>query len=470
MNTMVRALTLSALLLVTTVLQAGVPASPSKAELHEWMLEALAAAEKIPAEERRAKMREIDFGDTRLDEIKEDLYRIALRPQFYNAYNLVLDAQLPRQGGMIVTLEESAADRAAAEEFVVELYRSRMGTASEDARNWQHGLAEFLLTMGRWKEALPLARGVYEQDRDAYTTTMLAVIEKLNGNNEMFEAVMKDCPELDNEHGDHFCTDVALSLANRMTHVLPGDKIPPGIRDILSGKAKPEATWADKLRGLAILQERDAKATDTALRDIIATADLPAWVKDDAMILLMETSSRLGNKGLALNLSDCWLGRRGATAPVVDAATWQRLLAMEKPRKEDEGIRMNVAACRQVGAEARVPLDPAGDCIAGLLQYQALGITNPGDRDASRQAIEWMASIVATTGRGMRTLATLLVLSRAAAETPEERDNVLRYVAQLPVESKQLADETAPAVRTQTQPVTQPWASPTIRRPPVGCP
>ncbi|HEX8617187.1 MAG TPA: hypothetical protein VF911_06355, partial [Thermoanaerobaculia bacterium] len=193
---MLRALTFSALLLATTVLEAGVPASPSKAELHEWMREALAAAEKIPAEQRREMMREIDFGNTRLDDIKEDLYRIALRPQFYSAYNLVLDVQMPRQGGMFLTLEESAADRAAAEEFVVELYRSRMGTASEEARNWQHGLAEFLLTMGRWKEALPLARGVYEQDRDAYTTTLLAVIEKLNGDNELFETVMKDCPEL----------------------------------------------------------------------------------------------------------------------------------------------------------------------------------------------------------------------------------------------------------------------------------
>jgi hypothetical protein len=468
---MLRALTFSALLLATTVLEAGVPASPSKAELHEWMREALAAAEKIPAEQRREMMREIDFGNTRLDDIKEDLYRIALRPQFYSAYNLVLDVQMPRQGGMFLTLEESAADRAAAEEFVVELYRSRMGTASEEARNWQHGLAEFLLTMGRWKEALPLARGVYEQDRDAYTTTLLAVIEKLNGDNELFETVMKDCPELDNEHGNHFCTDVALSLANRMTHVLAADNIPPGIRDILSGKAKPRATWADKLRGLAVLKERDPKAADTALREIIAAADLPAWAKDDAIILLMETSSRLENTGLALNLSDCWLARRGAKAPVVDAAFWERLLMMEKPPKEHEGLRMNVAACRQVGAEASVPLDPAGDCIVGLLQYQALGITNPGDRDAARQAIEWLASIVATTGRGMRTLATLMTLSaRMTTETPEERANVLRYAAQLPVESKTLTDNTSEAVRTQTRPVTQPWSSPTVRRAPVGCP
>lgn len=477
---MFRLLTFSLSALISVSVFAAPAPNPSVHQLREWMKEAFAAAKQVPVEARLELAQRGSSSSSRVERIKAALLTIALRPQYFGPYRLVSAMELPhdlKEG--LVTPEQhaefkaqAAVDRAAAEAFIEELYGAHAGTSDEEALNWAHGLAEFRLTMWRWKDALPLIREVTQFDRDGYTLTMLAVIEKLNGNDEPYAKIAANCPEKHERFGDGLCVVVARSLANRMRAVGYG-KLPPEMEEILAGKASPRMNWSERMHDLYTLARSNRDAAKKALREVLATPDAPDWAQDDAVFTLARIAFDQQEWAHSIQLTDCWMTRVGLEFPPVTADVWQEIPSTE--RDDADGYIAPDAdgeSCLQHDDKARQRPGLASPCISDLLMMRVVAAGNARDVAAAKLAAEQTAAIVAGTGAGVRNLSRLLwFAARAiAAGRPHsaESDAVLQYLATIR-DAEQLPGEVEAAVRRQTGRVIQPWASPTIVSP-APCP
>lgn len=413
---MSRILTFALFALISIRVFAATAPDPSVHELREWMKEAFAAAERVPVDARRDLAQRGTSSRSRVERIRSALFTIALRPQYFGPYRLVGAMELPHDmtegfvspERMAEIKTQSAADRAAAEEFIEELYGARAGTGDEEALNWAHGLAEFRLTMWRWKDALPLIRDVTQFDRDGYTLTMLAVIEKLNGNHEPFAEIAANCPEKHEEFGDGLCVVVARSLANRM-RAIGGGKLPPEMEDILSGKASPRMNWSERMHDLFTLARSNRSAAKKALREIRLNPDAPDWAQDDAVFTLGLIAFDQQEWEHSLQLTDCWMTRVGLAFPAVTGETWQQLAAAERDEAEayiapDSGGE----SCLQHDDKEKVRFEPASPCMADLLMMRMVAASNSRNVALAKLATEQMAAVVADSGKGVRNLSRLL--------------------------------------------------------------
>jgi hypothetical protein len=446
------------LLLSAAVAEAAVTPSPSKAELHEWMDEAFAFAAKIPVDDRRALAHQFAFREgTREERIKASLHTIALRPQYFGPYRLLSSAQIPRDERKFSN-EEMAADRAAAEEFVVELYRSRAGTANEEQLNWLSGLAELLFSAGRWKEALPLQRELVAHEGSTYAKVALALMEKIDGNGAPLAEIMANCPPAPEgyEQPDRFCGDVMRSLIKRMTGLVPASQHPPAVIEILTGKAVPGVTMEQRMHDLHNLSSRHPAAASAELNAVLASADAPDWAKNDAVLMLMNVAAQGDFKELLVR-TDCYLARRGASVLSMNAAQWQELAAMEPPAPEKRFIQKDFNDCIQHHGKHREAIDTNVECLAHVLELRHIAASNLRAHDVVRQTDEWMAALVLQSGRGIVNLTRMMTLGSLSLPSEEARQQVQQYVAQLPAEDSFVTERVAESVRRQTKRVTEPW-------------
>jgi hypothetical protein len=435
---------------------------PTREELQGWMSEAFAKAEKMPASARELEdVPELDREpESREERIRQALLVIALRPQFYGPYHLLIAVAYPRLPEDAMRIEEAAlVNRAEATEFLLELYRARAGTANEEQVKWQTGLAELLLMRGRYKEALPLARELAEGDGSPYVKVMAAVLEKLTGNDEPFTALMRACPDPPAKYawaGKTYCTGVARSLANRMTHLMRREDIPAAIHDILTGRAEPQMDWTERLHSLRVLSRSDPDKAEPALNAMIDSKDAPAWAKDDAVLMLAEMARRTQNDDRALALADCWLARRGVTAPKMSADVWQAIIDLEP--QENDWITVDIEQCQQhdVGEDPRVETNPS--CMVAVLELRQFAARR--DTLEIQRSLESLAALVVSTGRGLGNLARMLPIGAMMSSHPGDQTNMLRFAALLPVQEPTLQTRIGEAVRTQTERVSVPWQSP----------
>jgi hypothetical protein len=451
---------LLALLLLTFSANADVLPSPTKAELHEWMREAMEMAEKVPADERRDLA--MSFANSeytaREDQIKAALLSIALRPQFYGPYRLLRTMSEPRAVGL-VKAEEIAADEKAATEFIEEIYRPRIGVSSQEARDWQSGLADFYATTGRFKDALTLQRPVTEIDGSAYDKVFVAVLEKLNGNDAPFAAIMANCPPPPEQYahmGATYCVQAARSIVQRMAISGPLTKV---AQEILAGRAMP-MDWSNRMHGMHTLVANSPDAAEQELRSILADPKAPEWIKQDALAFLVEAAVVRQDSAKILALTECFLTRRGVAFPAVSADTWQQLIMME-PLPANRVALTNAGddhVCFQHDSDKAEPFVLTEGCTSEMLMRQLSGALNTRNIPAARRAVERMASVVATKQIGIAHLNQMFVLYAAmtreqtagqfAALLPGERDGVLEEHLREPV-------------RQQTKRVGEPWAAPT---------
>ncbi|HEY0160543.1 MAG TPA: hypothetical protein VGF28_24870 [Thermoanaerobaculia bacterium] len=453
---------LVSLLLSAAVAEAAVAPSPSKAELYEWMDAAFAFAAKIPVDDRPPLARHSGLPDsaTREERMQAALRTIALRPQYYGAYQLLVHAQTPRDDRTF-NKEEMAADRAAAEDFVVELYRSRAGTANEEQLNWLSGLAELLLTTGRWKEALPLQRELVAHEGSTYARVALALMEKLEGNGAPYAEIMAKCPDAPEGYGDPdaYCGDVTRSLLNRMTSLVPVSQHPPAVVEILTGKAVPAATIEDRLHGIHVLLNANRAAAEAELNALL-TSDAPRWAKNDALLMLMDSAAYSGrDSNELLTAIDCYLAHRGATVQSMTAAQWQGLLMRKPPAAEKRFIQTDSSECMQHHGRQEESIDTNLECLVHVLQFRHIAASSLREHEVVRQTTEWLAALVASSGRGLVNLSRMMTIGSMNVPSAEARQQIQQYVAQLPATDGYVVERSTPAVRQQTKRVGEPWAA-----------
>lgn len=429
--------------------------SPLEKLLPEWWKEASAKAEVVPEERRKPLHRNIVFnqssGLSKEQRLQELLFAVALRP--HGIAGIFLPDEARRFRGVSETTKE---DEAAARNFLEQLYRQHAGTDSEAAAQWQSGFAELLLAWGRYEEALELQRQAVAVDDHPYKRILLGVIEKYNGNDEAFAKMIAACP--DDPEGistrEQYCWDVARSIVRRTS--ARDEKARIVRSDILAGRgAATTLPWDDRMHGLVLLARRDRAAAPAELQKVLAAADAPKYVKDDAVYMLIETTEGSSRNPTTLPLIDCFFERRKAAFPPLPEKAWEDLRTLMTAEAKALAPE-NGDACMQHHAQREEPLDLQSQCVARLLLARTLhGLEDKGA--IAKQTAEWAVAISLQSGRPIPLLARILEIA-AAGNFNDAR--AMQYVGSLPRQNGLVEGQITKAVREQTQRVTAPWDSP----------
>lgn len=441
-------------LLVSLFLAVPVFASPLESLLPRWWKTAESRAAQIPEEDRKPLERAIIFTDfsaePREKTLQALLFAIALRPQ---------DVRGP------LTLLAYAGDQEdydAALTFLDELYRRRAGIDSRSAMDWQSGRAELLLSLGRWSEALTIQRQlVAAHDADAYDRILLAVLEKIGGNDQPFAKIIAECPtdpDGVSEPGE-YCWDVARSIATRVMNRFMNES-PKAITDILAGRGGAEKqSWPERMHGLVSLAVRDFEKARPELEAVLTAPDAPDFVKDDAIYLMISGSTSQLPPERMLALIDCWFARRSAQFPPLPDDAWERLrtLPPPKPRPEQTG---GESGCMQHDGNAKLPLPLNDYCVEFLLLSRSVVASNLGNQPVLRETAERMLALSIANGGRLSLLPD--VLRRAAELRVDHKDDVraMQYAATI-LPDALMTERIEKAAREQTQRVLTPWDSPT---------
>jgi hypothetical protein len=420
-----------------------VEAAVSRDQLRTWFAEAMDAARKVPSEERYDATNALNFEGSIEEVVKTCLLKMALRP------NSDAWLRLP----WVV----SPGERSEVKEFIDSEYRARAGLDTYEGRQWQAGLADMLFTTGRHAEGLSLMRPVVAHgDASAYAINLLAIMEKVAGNEEAYARIANDppkpVPSASMEHPKTYFQSIVRSVLQRMQSA--NAEIPPQMVDILSAGS----TWHDRLIGLSTLAREDGERAEPELLRLLNDPKTPAPIYDDLLFALIEALNQSSDNGARLlEALECWITRRGITPRAATAANWASLRD-SVPRK----VIANKLACYRFHGAAEV----TAECevyIAGNYEVAAI---NANDNEAFRRAIEWHVALERTSN----VASNLLLLAKRAA-TEEERTRILLFVAPLPrAASMSRPDEEeqlAAAVRNNPeQKMTVPWSPvPEMRAP-----
>lgn len=213
-------------------------------QLTEWMEEALSTARDLPADERKQVAAGIyrSLADSApSSSIKAALTAIAMRPQNAAAAHAFIRL-IPHGCQVPFNREDCASYRATATDFLERVYRDHIGTRSDDALQWQSGLAEFLLYRGKVSEAADLQREVVAILRnDPYKRTLLALLERATGKPDALSEAILNChgPELEEPaYPGNYCANVARSIASRALMVNGGSRAQL-FADVMNGNYGP---------------------------------------------------------------------------------------------------------------------------------------------------------------------------------------------------------------------------------------
>lgn len=446
-------------LLLFMAMSARGAVTPSKAELLAGLDRAFVVAAETPPEGRRELAYSLSTrtGDRRT-QIHSSLVKIALRPSGNGWYDLVV--VMGRQpAGVTWEKGDAAAHRAAALEFLEGVYRTRAGANDDEARQWQRGLAEILFTTGRFDEALRLEREIALYEPSAYHVILLAMMEKVAGNDEPFAKIKADCPQpaWENEgKGAAYCTTVINSVARSILASLAPEQVPPAVHEMLTGAV----TWEERMHGFEIIRGGHAKGVRAEIEAIIVSPDAPEWAKADAIMMLARLADLSEESGRIVGLLDCWLALHGVSFPSATTELWQQLAAMPF----DPSLRPkepNHTACYFHHDPSDTSVST--ECVLYSLTRKVSAAFNAKDVGSMRAGLEAMAFVVVKTGQGQRTLSGFLGL----VGTPAERERSMQYQATMTIPPL-LDDETAAAVRKQKSAPLSPW-EPVARKEATPC-
>ena len=420
-----------------------VDAAVSRAQLRTWFAEAMDKAREVPVEERYDATNALSFEGSTEEVVKTCLLKMALRP------NSDAWSRLP--------FAVPAAERPEVEEFINSEYRARAGLDTRDGRQWQAGLADMLFTTGRHAEGLALMRPVVAHgDASAYAINLLAIMEKVAGNEEAYARIAGDppkpAPSASMEDPETYFRTVARSVLERMQSAKA--EIPPQMVDILGAGS----TWRDRLIGLSMLARSDGPRAEPELLRLLTDPKTPTPVYDDLLFALIEALNWSSENGTRLlEALECWIGRRGITPRAATEAHWAALLD-SSPRRVIENRR----ACYRFDGPAEV----TEECEVFIARNYQLAAMNAENNEALRRAIEWHVALKRTSG-----VASDLLLAAKRAATEEERTRILLFVGPLPRTAKMASqdeeEQLAAAVRNDPEhKVTVPWPPvPAMRAP-----
>lgn len=420
-----------------------VEAAVSRDQLRTWFAKAMDAAREVPAEERYDATNALSFEGSAEEVVKACLLKMALRPNS-DAWSRLPPAVSP-------------AERPVVMEFIDSEYRARAGLDTRDGRQWQAGLADMLFTTGRHAEGLALMRPVVAHgDASAYAINLLAIMEKVAGNEEAYARIAADpptpVPSASTEDPKTYFRGVARRVLERMQSA--NAQIPPQMVDILG----EGPTWRDRLIGLSMLAWSDGPRAEPELLRLLTDPKTPATAYDDLLFALIEAlNSSSANGARLLEALECWMARRGLTPRAATAEHWASLRD-SAPRK----VIANERACYRFDSPAEV----TAECEVFIADNYQLAAMNAENDEALRRAIEWHVALERTSGVGWD---LVHVAKRAATE--EERTRIFLVAAPLPrIPAMAWQDEEeqlAAAVRNHPeQKVTVPWPPvPAMRAP-----
>ena len=429
-----------AILLIVTV---RVDAALTKSDLQAWLEEALAQAQQVPPEERRDAAYSVKLTGKPEEKVKACLLKIALRPTSSGWLNLL---------GVVPPEDEQFV-----REFLESEYRARAGMESEERRSWQQGLAEMLFTTGRFADGLELLRPVVVHGgASAYAVDLLAIMEKVAGNEEAYRRVAADPPQpepsVSSDEATTYFQSVVKSVTDRMGSVMPREKVPPQMAEMLGSGA----TWKERMRGLVMLASADPAAAERELAKVLGDSTPPPWVHEDALLALAQAlGSSSANGARMLNVLECWIARRGLTSRKATAETWEALRHLPSPSQPSsfEELRQ----CFRF--EDHDTTTPA--CELAIASRLYIAAVNAKSHEALQRTIEWNAALTVEHRRDPAAIATDLLIAANRAPSDEQRSQILRYLGSFPSRDLgEFEEEVADAVRRQTvRGVNAPWSN-----------
>jgi hypothetical protein len=163
--------------------------------------------------------------------------------------------------------------------------------------------------------------------------------------------------------------------------------------------------------------------------------------------------------------ADCWLARRVTGLRPATEETWKQLLDTQDD--SSEYVKGYLEECF-IGPQGSTGTIPAhDDCVIRILGHRHAAAILLGKHAAARQTAEFLATIVAATGRGRQNLMQILGMHGQMLQG-SEAERSLQYLAGLGDARPGIREEeVAAAVRRQTRRVSSPWESPAEAAMPV---
>jgi len=428
--------------------------------LDDIMTSAFAGVGSLSEAQRVAKERQLVEDLDAYDDVQQAIgagtQAIALRPQDDRGAFLLLQAAGRPWNHTSYKPEIVRA-------FLDRLYRER--SAGGDA-HWLSGYQGFLLLTGRIDDARALTAKLPAQ-KDAWDATAAALVERLSGHREPFDALTKNCPSAEDGEGMSYCWFVTFNIIERMMRVQK-ESTPKVVKEVAfeAMRANPD-NWPLRMTLLRDVQEVDAPAAKSEYARILQhPKEAPSGAILDTVYGLSKIALKDNDKENAVALTDCWLQLNGVTPAAVTADVWGKVGALPSigpanPKEAD------------VPCFADALIDPhrASDCATRAFSRRLAAALEAKDFALARQTVEQLAAyslshhVTADATRG-----ALVNLAWAAHDEGRKADaqQIAAYLKAHPhgayVEQAISTFGTAPASN-------EPWHSPTVVRSPASsCP
>lgn len=402
--------------------------------------DAAAFAATIPADQRKATQRRLleeidDMTEAGPLRARTIVQAIVLRPQDARGAWLLLRAGTDTK----MSSRELA-------EYVEHLYRSRAAAIGPEAPDWEAGLREVLLYLGKDEEALRLTQN--RHDRSDYDRMLLATLEAIRGNDAAIDAALAQCDDV------NFCHSVVWSVATRTarirTQLTPATVTPIVERTI----AWYEDDWPARLESTRILARLDPKRGRAALTKMYATPAMPDGALLDALHIDAELSFAEKDHLRTIALRDCWLVLRDVTIPPLAPDAWTRFAALPEPARPGGD-----------GCAEKKDDDPIlTDCTTRLLTQRMYDAMYIRDWPLAQQSIEKLLAHVTVHGLAPTVVrGTLAELAITMSRDGDANDaaRIVRYLdaQELPNVVKFKLDDAVRKRLPQSSEVTlDPWS------------
>jgi hypothetical protein len=345
-----------------------------KSTLESIAAEALQTKTDASPEERRAQSAIVLRGNPDRQLLRTAFDKFVIWPRNTEAATWIIKySEQALHLGISVGYESTAA-------IVEKLYRerARSGSASAPAIEWQEGLAELLVELGRYEEARDIVRNalaIRGESASPYLRVLAATIDRFNGDPEPLAGLLTECRAPDDaEQPADYCRQVARAIAAR-TVDLRLAKDSTGPVSLLLEVDQDYGTRLSDLRAIAITDKATAQRE---LLKIVRDKKAPAGARQDAAIHLSDIAKAQPDPRTAVAWRDCALRIQGVTIPSFPKDGWRQLVAYsKKPRVKQE-------RCEDDEEEA--------ECVAGTLANRLFSVMQRDEKLLARQSLEQAAA------------------------------------------------------------------------------
>ena len=372
-------------------------------------------AATIPAGDRKAAQRALlgkidamtEAGPDRLEAI---VRTIILRPQDARGAWMLMRAGI-----------ETKMSGRELEVYVERLYRTQAAATGREAPDWESGLREVLIYVGKDEEARRLTELRNDPHND-YDRMLLAFVEEMHEPSGGIARAVKSCKDA------QFCRDVVWSMATRTARIR-AQLTPPAVAQILEPMIPwYEDNWPMRLDTARVLASIDPARGRKAVTAMYLSPDIPSGAVLDAMQIDASVAFAEKNHLRSIALRDCWLQRRKLAAPPLPHDAWIRFVAIEEPQTKNP----------QDGCHG-APETPAAilsDCTTRTLVQRLHDAMYIREWELSKQSVEMLVAYTLASHIAP-TIARNALVDLAGVMTregdPSEAARIVRYLDRQPL-------------------------------------